>query len=113
LCLTWGLRHIADQLGANPIGYLHAMINPFVAGGVALLILWLLTRMALMSWADLTFVLPVTSIGYVLATVLAHFSLHEPVSTGRWVGTLMIFAGAVVVGMTTQHSTTRHESSSR
>ena len=105
LLLTWGLRHVADSLGLNPVHYLRAMINPFVAAGIGMLILWLLTRMTLMSWADLSFVLPVTSIGYVFATLLGYFVLHEQVSVERWIGTLLIFAGAVLVGITTHHHT--------
>ena len=105
LLLTWGLRHVADSLGLNPVHYLRAMINPFVAAGIAMLILWLLTRMTLMSWADLSFVLPVTSIGYVFATLLGFLVLHEDVSIERWIGTLLIFAGAVLVGATAHHHT--------
>jgi uncharacterized membrane protein len=104
LSLTWGLRHIAETMGFNPLDYVRAMINPFVAGGIGLLILWLLTRMALMSWADLTFVLPVTSIGYVLVAFLGHFMLHEPVSFQRWLGTFFIFVGAMLVGATTHQT---------
>ena len=48
--------------------------------GVSLLILWLLSRMALMSWADLSFVLPITSIGYVLSALVGKFFLAENIS---------------------------------
>ena len=37
-----------------------------MALGVALLIVWTLTHMALLSWADLSYVMPVTAIGYVV-----------------------------------------------
>jgi len=104
LSLTWGLRHVEQTMGLNPVGYIRAMVNPFVAGGIGLLILWLLTRMALMSWADLTFVLPVTSVGYVLAAFLGHFILHEPVSFQHWLGTFFIFIGAMLVGATTHQT---------
>jgi uncharacterized membrane protein len=77
------------------------MINPFIAVGIALLVLWLLTRMTLMSWADLSFVLPVTSTGYLLAAFLGRIFLHETVSGERWLGTILIFIGAMLVGMTT------------
>src|SRR6185312_9891008 len=107
LSLTWGLRHAVDPLGLHPLRYLRAMIDPFVAIGIALLILWLLTRMALMSWADLTFVLPVTSIGYVLSAVLGCVFLQEVVSIERWAGTFLIFIGAMLVGVTTHHRTGR------
>jgi len=40
------------------LGYVAAMLNPYVALGMTLLIVWLLTRMALTEWADLSFVLP-------------------------------------------------------
>ena len=98
LSLTWGLRHIPQTLAANPLHYVEAMLNPFVAAGITMLILWLLTRMALMSWADLSFVLPVTSVGYVVVALLGRFFLHEHVSPGRWVGILLILGGAILVG---------------
>ncbi len=65
-------------------------------------IVWLLMRMALLSVADLSYVLPVTAVGYVLSTVLARVFLHETVSTERWLGTLLIFAGTALVSFTMQ-----------
>jgi len=106
LSLTWGLRHISRTLAANPLHYVEAMLNPFVAAGIAMLILWLLTRMALMSWADLSFVLPVTSIGYVLVALLGRFFLHEHVSTERWLGIFLILCGAILVGSSNHERTT-------
>ena len=69
----------------------------FLIPGIALLILWMLTRMALLGWADLTYVLPVTALGYVLSTVLAVVFLHEQVSVKRWIGTALIVAGTGLV----------------
>jgi uncharacterized membrane protein len=105
LSLTWGLRHIPQTLAANPLSYVQAMLNPFVAAGITMLILWLLTRMALMSWADLSFVLPVTSVGYVLVALLGRFFLHEQVSASRWVGILLILGGAILVGSSNHERT--------
>jgi drug/metabolite transporter (DMT)-like permease len=103
LALAWGLKHVSS-VGVNPLGYITAMLNPFVAGGIVFLSLWMLTRMALMSWADLSFALPLMAVGYVVATVLGKFVLHENVGTAQWMGTLLIFAGSAVVG-TTAHRT--------
>ncbi len=89
----------------NPALYLRAMLNPFVAIGIAALILALLTRMALFSLADLSFVLPVTAIGYVIAVFLGKVFLHETVTGQRWLGTLLIFAGAALVGSTSRNTT--------
>jgi drug/metabolite transporter (DMT)-like permease len=81
------------------------MVNPFVAGGIILLILWLLTRMTVLSWADLSFSLPLMAIGYVLAPILGKFFLHEHVQTSHWIGSMLIFTGCGLVG-TTSH---KHE----
>jgi drug/metabolite transporter (DMT)-like permease len=100
--MAWGMKQVPEQMSMNPALYLHAMLNPFVAIGVVALMLALLTRMALLSLADLSFVLPVTAIGYVAAVVLGKVFLHETVSGQRWLGTLLIFAGAALVGSTSQ-----------
>jgi len=81
------------------------MLDPAVAAGIAMLVFSLFTRMALLSIADLSFVLPVTAVGYVLATVLGKVFLHEQVSPVRWLAALLIFAGVAVVGSTPQNTT--------
>ncbi len=100
-----GMKQIPEKMSIDPSPYLRAMLNPFVAAGVIALILALLTRMALLSLADLSFVLPVTAIGYVLAVVIGKLFLHEAVSLGRWAGTLLIFGGALLVGSTSRNTT--------
>ena len=104
LSMAWGMKH-TEAVSTNPLLYIKAMLDPFVAAGVVMLILALLTRMVLFSLADLSFVLPVTAIGYVLATVLGKFFLHETVTVQRWLGTVLIFAGAALVGSTAQSTT--------
>jgi uncharacterized membrane protein len=103
--LAWGMKHSADPVSANPLHYLRAMLDPPVAAGVLLLIFSLLTRMALLSLADLSFVLPVTAIGYVLAALIGKYFLSETVSMQRWIGTVLIFIGAALVSSTAQSTT--------
>jgi uncharacterized membrane protein len=105
LSLAWGMKHFPKSMSANPLPFIEAMFHPIVAFGVAALVLALLVRMALLSMADLSYVLPVTAIGYVIATFLGKTFLHEDVSAQRWLGTVLIFIGAVLVG-STAHSTT-------
>jgi drug/metabolite transporter (DMT)-like permease len=81
------------------------LFNPWVALGVTLLILWLLSHMALLSWADLSYVLPVTSVGYVLAAVVGRVFLHEQISWVRWAGILFIMLGVWMVARTAPRST--------
>ncbi len=102
LALAWGMRHVSETVALNPLAYIRAMLNPFVAMGIALLILWVLTRMALLSWADLSFVLPLTGVGYILAAVFGRLFLNESITPGHWIGTILIFAGTALVGSTDQ-----------
>ena len=104
LSLAWGMKRL-PQMSASPLPFLRAMLDPYVALGIIALILALLTRMALLSLADLSFVLPVTAVGYVLAAFLGKTFLHELVSGQRWMGTILIFAGALVVGSTPKTTT--------
>jgi uncharacterized membrane protein len=105
LSLAWGTKHFPETLAANPLAYLRAMVSPLVAVGIALLILAMLLRMAVLGVADLSFVLPLTAVGYVFAAVLGKVILHEDVTPERWVGTALIFIGVAVVG-STPHNTT-------
>jgi len=103
--MAWGMKQVPERMSINPALYLRAMLNPFVAIGVVALMLALLTRMALFSLADLSFVLPVTAVGYVIAVFLGKVFLHETVTRQRWLGALLIFAGAVLVGTTSRNTT--------
>ena len=105
LCLAWGTKRLPETLAADPLVYLRSMMDPAVALGIAMLIMALLTRLALLSVADLSFILPMTAIGYVLAAVLGRFFLHEAVSPQRWLAVTLIFGGAALVS-STPHSTT-------
>ena len=56
------------------------MKTPQILLGIALLIGFFSSYLASLSWADLTFVLPATSIGNVIVALLAHFWKHEHIS---------------------------------
>jgi drug/metabolite transporter (DMT)-like permease len=84
---------------ASPLDYITALFRPAVALGVALLVLWMLSRMTLLSWADLSYVLPVTSIGYVLVAVAGRVFLNEKITATRWSGIAMIVAGVALVSL--------------
>src|ERR1700682_5797545 len=79
-------RGMRGRTTVSPLDYITAIFSPWVMLGVSLLILWLLSRMALLSWADLSYVLPVTSLGYVASAVLGRFLLDENITPLRWVG---------------------------
>lgn len=85
--LNWGMKHG---------GY----FTVWTLLGIVLLIVWTLSRIKLLGIADLSYVLPVTSIGFLIPVVLGALFLGEEVSLLRWVGGLLIVAGAVLVSPT-------------
>jgi uncharacterized membrane protein len=108
--LSWGMKHQSEELGVSPLAYIRTIFSPWVAVGVALLIVWLLSRMLLMSWADLSFVLPVTSIGYVLSALMGRFFLDEQISWRRWLGVSLIVVGTALAGLTRPGTTQQQDS---
>ena len=89
----------------GPLAYITVLFQPWVSLGVLLLILWTLSRMALLSWADLSYVLPVTAIGYVLVALVGRALLNEQISAKRWMGIVLIMAGVALVSGGTPQTT--------
>jgi drug/metabolite transporter (DMT)-like permease len=58
------------------------------------------TLLVLMSKGTVSFIWPLTSLGFVLTTIAAKFILHEEVSWLRWCGVLLIMLGAGVITYT-------------
>ena len=91
--LSLGMR----QMGPVSIHHLSSLLLalriPWVFSGIILLIGFFAAYLTALSWADLTFVLPATSFGYVVIALLSKFWLHEPVSPSRWAGILLITLG--------------------
>ncbi len=103
--LAFGMKQVPQSVAGHSSAFLQAISNSYVDFGILAFILAFLVRMALLSLADLSYVLPVTAIGYFLAALLGKTILHETVSAERWLGTALIMLGAALVG-STEHSTT-------
>jgi drug/metabolite transporter (DMT)-like permease len=91
--LSRGMKSLGPVSLHHPAELIHAVFSPWVATGIVLLIGFFASYMASLSWADLTFVLPASSLGYVIMTLLARFWLREHVSPLRWLGIVFITAG--------------------
>lgn len=104
LSMAWGMKHFPETVSLHPSLYLRAMTSPFVVLGIAMLILSVLTRMALLSVADLSFILPLTAVGYVLSALMGRFFLGEEVTAARWMGVVLVFLGSLLVSSTPQLS---------
>lgn len=104
--LTHGMQQAGD-MGNSPLAMIAVLFHPWVAFGVSLLIIWTLSHMALLSWADLSYVLPVTAVGYVLTALSGLLILGETITGTRWLGILLITAGVTLVGLTSPSTVNR------
>ena len=91
--LARGMKELGNVSLHNFSGLLLAVVHPSVTAGILLLLAFFACYMSALSWADLTYVLPATSLGYVLVALIAHFSFHEVISPERWLGIGLIAAG--------------------
>lgn len=108
--LSRGMKDLGSVSPQHLSDVILAILNPWVALGIIFLLGFFASYMTALSWADLTYVLPATSLGYVLLALIAKFLLHEDVTLTRWLGILLISAG---VGFVTRGPELTHKPSHR
>ena len=91
--LSRGMKQVGpvsfDHLGL----LLHALVNPWVACGILVLMSFMGSYMTALSWADLTFVQPATAFGNVVTALIGRLWLHEAITPMRWAGIACIVLG--------------------
>jgi uncharacterized membrane protein len=107
--LTKGMKSVGAVSTLDPVKLLNTgaqvFTNPLIWTGILLLGLFFGLYLAALSWADLSFVLPVTSFGYAMNAFLSWRLIGEHVSLTRWVGTMIICVGVATVSRTEQRTT--------
>jgi multidrug transporter EmrE-like cation transporter len=91
--LARGMKDLGGVSLHHLAGLLLAILNPWVGLGILFLLTFFACYMSALSWADLTYVLPATSLGYVLVALIAYFVFREQISMTRWLGIALIAAG--------------------
>jgi drug/metabolite transporter (DMT)-like permease len=106
--LLGALGHVVLAKGMKLVGTATAagtalertLTNPWVLLGVGLQAAFFFMYMALLSREDVSKILPLTSISYLVVGLLAQFVLAEPVTPMRWTGIGFIVLGVLLVGRT-------------
>lgn len=99
-CLTKGMKSIASLNQADDFSVvmlLRALETPMIWIGILCLLVFFAMFSASLSWADLSFVMPALSFGYIVNVACAAYFLGETVSRVRWAGTALIVAGVILV----------------
>ena len=105
--LSHGMHQVGRIVSASPLDYVRAFANPWTILGICVLVVWMLSNLALLSRADLSFVLPVTASAYVLVALGGHFILHDHISWERWTGIALITLGVILAEETPDRTTKR------
>lgn len=91
--LSYGMKQVGNISLHDIPDLLLAIANPWVGLGIFFLLGFFASYMTALSWADLTYVLPASSLGYVLLAFIAKFALHENISLKRWLGIVLVSGG--------------------
>ena len=91
--LSYGMKQVGNISVRDIPDLLLAITNPWVGIGIVMLLGFFASYMTALSWADLTYVLPASSLGYVLLALIARFALHERISLTRWLGIALVSSG--------------------
>lgn len=93
IALSRGMKAVGALSLSHWTEVISAIFTPWVGAGILLLLAFFASYLAALSFADLTYVLPATAVGYILLALLAKFFLHENISPWRWAGIVLIAVG--------------------
>jgi uncharacterized membrane protein len=104
LLLAIGTKDMPQFEFGSLLSYLGAMLmDPWLVAGTVLMIVYMISQLSLFSWADLSYVVPITGSSYVITAVLSLLFLHENIAIARWTGIVLISFGVVLVSETPPH----------
>jgi drug/metabolite transporter (DMT)-like permease len=93
------LEHGMNRMGAIHAGRLAdalaAVFTPWVLTGILLLLCFFACYLSALSWADLSYVIPATALGYVVIALLSEWLLGETVTLTRWAGIVLVGGGVL------------------
>jgi drug/metabolite transporter (DMT)-like permease len=102
--LAKGMRTVGDltEAPAERLGGMigRALSNPWLLLGVALQATFFALYLTLLSRANVSQVLPMTAVDYIVVALLAQLVLGELVTATRWAGIGLIVAGVFLVSRT-------------
>jgi drug/metabolite transporter (DMT)-like permease len=101
IAVTHAMKQIGEVKNFSPralLGVLwRALKSRWMWLGIVLMTVAFFSLLALLTWAEVSFVVPATAANYVVGAVGARFLLKERVSQARWAGLLLVAAGVALV----------------
>jgi len=104
LLLSKGMKQIGDIHDYSAAALVAVFLETFTSGviwlGILSLLVFFISYLLVLSWADLSYVQPASAIGYAVVAMLGYFVLGEIITPTRWIAVLLIAAGVALVGGT-------------
>lgn len=88
--------------------FFRVVANGTIWLGILFLLSFFVCYLLVLSWADYSYVMPSSSIGLALVTLLAYAVLRETVTPTRWAGVAVICVGVYLVGRTPPSTAERY-----
>jgi len=102
--LSRGMKETGEIVDFSPGALAGAFVKVFMHGaiwfGIGSLLVFFVSYLLLLSWADFSYVQPASAVGYALVALLGYFMLGEFIPLTRWTGVVLICAGVALVGRT-------------
>src|SRR5258708_35948625 len=91
--LSYGMKQVGNISLKKIPDLLLAIFNPRVGLGIILLLGFFASYMTALSWSVLTYLLPASSLAYVLLALIAPVALHEQVTLMLWLVIALVSDG--------------------
>jgi drug/metabolite transporter (DMT)-like permease len=101
LCFSYAMKQVGELASFRWTNlsrmFGRAARMPLMWIGIVLHAVAFLSFVALLSWADVSFVVPATALSYAVGAAGAAVILGERVTTKRWAGIVLISSGVLLV----------------
>jgi drug/metabolite transporter (DMT)-like permease len=101
--VTKGMKEIGEISTLNLVALARiagrTMANGWFLIGLFFMAVSFVSFLAVLSWADLSLVLPATSTSFVITALGAKWYLKERISRVRWTGILLVCAGVALISL--------------
>jgi drug/metabolite transporter (DMT)-like permease len=101
LCVSRAMKEIGEVHDFRPVALIRVFLRTlrikWLWIGVGLMTVGFFSLLAILSFENVSFVVPVTALGYVAGALGGRFFLGERVNWRRWAGILLVCAGVTLV----------------
>ncbi len=101
IAITHAMKQVGEVVNFTPLALLRVLRSAirirWMWVGIFLMTLQLFFMLMLLSWENVSFVIPATALSYVVGALGAKFLLGEKVNGVRWIGVSLVSIGVALV----------------